>query len=167
MLAEVWFCGFVCLCCLEFVEPLGSVGWSFSSNLEIFWPLFLKIFLLPLSFFPSTQMLTCFILSYMSLKLCSFFSLYFNLDNVHGSVFKFSDSFVYNVQSTKKCWSLPGILFIKAPWSFCSLTALWENMIFILSTFLLLLRDQKSLVSFYILALWHFFNLIDVIWNCH
>ena len=32
-----------------------------------------------------------------------FFSLYFSLDKVHGSVFKFSDSFVYNVQSTKKC----------------------------------------------------------------
>ena len=86
-----------------------------------------------------------------------FFYRYFNLDNVHWSVFKFSDSFVHNVQSAKKCWSLPGILFIKAPWSFCSLAALWENMIFILSTFLLLLRYQQFLVSFYILALWHFF----------
>lgn len=128
LMFRVWLCwprcGFVvsCVCAVWSLWSLWDLWVEvFHQIWKYFGHYLFKYFFCPiLSFFP-IQMSTCFILSYMSLKLCSLFSFCFNLDNVHGSVFKFSVSFVHNVQSTKKGWFLPGIQLIKAPCSICSL----------------------------------------------
>lgn len=53
---------------------------------------------------PITDMLDCFILSHSSLMFQgffhSFFFLYFNLDNSHGPILKFTDSFLGSFEST-------------------------------------------------------------------
>lgn len=78
-------------------------------------------FTLTLAFLP----LMCFTpqLSCMSLRLCSFV-LYTSIWIMSMDLSSSSLVLSHNIQSTKKCWPLPRIPFIKASSSLCSLTAL-------------------------------------------
>ena len=100
---------------IGFTEVPESVNVYPSVNLRCFQPLFLQRSFSPASFslsFPSetqvTQKLDLLILSHWPLRLCislwafifHFFSFFFRLDNFYGSIFKFTDSFLYHLHST-------------------------------------------------------------------
>lgn len=102
---------------LGFTEVPESVNVYPSLNLRYFQLLFPQRSFSPASLslsFPSetqvTQKLDLLILPHWPLRLCislwgffpPFFSFFFRLDNFYGSVFKFTDSFLYCLHSTLK-----------------------------------------------------------------